>query len=312
MTTHVLQYGPLLPETEAALRDRYAVHRYDRADDKERFLGSISEIVSVIATRGDYPLDDAVFSRLPRLALVASSGAGYDGIDVAAAQARGIAVTHTPGIVSECVADLAFGLLIATVRRILPNDRFVRQERWLSEKSGLTDRVWGERLGIVGLGGIGKAIARRAGAFRMEIGYHGRRRQDGVEHQYFASVSELARWARFLVVAAPGGPGTRGLVSGAVLEALGPRGYLVNVSRGSVVNEEALVAALLGGGIAGAGLDVFANEPVVPSALLDLDNVVLQPHIGSGSTYTRVAMGQCVLDNIAAFFADKPLLTPVP
>ncbi|RJE82369.1 2-hydroxyacid dehydrogenase [Paracoccus onubensis] len=311
MIHSVLQIGPLLSETEAALTKDYEVHRYDRAEDKSTFLDCIASTTRVIATRGDYQLGDEVFAKLPKLQLVASSGAGYDGIDVIAARRRGISVTHTPGVVSECVADLAFGLVLSTVRRIVHFDAFVRQGRWQSEKPDLGSKVWGERIGIIGLGGIGRAIARRAGGFGMDVGYFGRSRQADIEHRYFSDIAELATWARFLVIAVPGGAATKGLVSSEVLRALGADGYLFNVARGSVVDEQALIRALAEGAIAGAGLDVFANEPLVPDALLKAPNVVLQPHIGSGSKYTRIAMGQCVLDNIAAYFDNRPLLTPV-
>lgn len=312
MAQHILQIGPLLPETTAELEALYTVHRYDLAQDKAQFLGSLPSEVTAIATRGDYRLGEEVFARLPNLRFVASSGAGYDGIDVKAAHARGITVTNTPGIVSECVADLALTLTLATVRRTLFHDRFVRSGQWANKKPVLTGKVWGERLGIVGLGGIGKAIARRAEALRMPIAYHGRRKQPDVDHTFFDTPEELARWARILIVAIPGGAQTNGLVSKKVIDALGPDGYFINVSRGSVVDEAYLVEALVEGRLAGAGLDVFADEPNVPKALLDLDTVILQPHIGSGSTYTRNAMGQHVLDNLAAFFAGQKPVSPIP
>jgi lactate dehydrogenase-like 2-hydroxyacid dehydrogenase len=293
------------------LSSLYTVHRYDLADDKIKFLTEIAPQVTAIATRGDYALGNDIISLLPNLELIASSGAGFDGIDTKAAKARGIAVTNTPGIVSECVADLAMALVLTTIRRTLALDRFVRTGQWLQRKPILTDKVWGERLGIIGLGGIGKAIARRAEAFRMPIAYSGRQNQEGIPYEYFDDPVELARWARILVVAVPGGASTTGLVSRDVIDALGPDGYLINVSRGSVVDEQYLVEALVEARLAGAGLDVFANEPNIPQPLLGLDTVVLQPHVGSGSNYTRVAMGQLLLDNLAAFFCGKPLLSAV-
>ncbi|WP_332682492.1 2-hydroxyacid dehydrogenase [Bosea sp. (in: a-proteobacteria)] len=312
MQPEILQIGPLLPETMHALEETYRVHRYDLAPDKDALLREIAPRVTAIATRGDYALRGETMARLPLLKLIASSGAGYDGIEASAARRMGIAVTHTPGIVSECVADMAWALMLATVRRVLFHDRFVRSGTWLREKPMLTDRVWGQRLGIVGLGGIGKAIARRAEAFRMEVAYCGRRQQPGVAYRYFDDVRDLAAFAQILVVAVPGGVATSGLVGREAIDALGAGAYLVNVSRGSVVDEPYLIDALQNKRLAGAGLDVFANEPHVPDALIAMENVVLQPHMGSGSNYTRIAMGQLLLDNLAAFFDGRPLLSPVP
>jgi hydroxypyruvate reductase len=312
MKNHVLQMGPLLTKTMGDLEAAYTVHRYDLAPDKPRLLSDIATRVSAIATRGDYALGEDVMRSLPNLKIIASSGAGYDGIDAQAAKARGIMITNTPGIVSECVADVAMALTLTTIRRTLVYDRFVRSGEWRQKKPVLTEKVWGERLGIIGLGGIGKAIARRAEAFRMPVAYYGRQKQDAVNYVFFSDPVELARWARVLVVAVPGGRETAGLVSRDVIDALGPDGVLVNVSRGSVVDEPYLVDALVSGRLAGAGLDVFADEPNVPEQLFELDTVVLQPHIGSGSNYTRVAMGQCLLDNLSAFFNGHPAVSPVP
>jgi lactate dehydrogenase-like 2-hydroxyacid dehydrogenase len=243
--------------------------------------------------------------------LIASSGAGYDGIDIDTARALGMAVTHTPGPVSESVADTAFALILATVRRTVVNDRHVRSGAWLKGPVPLTDGVNGERLGIVGLGRIGKAIARRAEAFRMTIAYHGRRPQTGVAYRYYDSAVELARDVRILVIAIPGRDENRGIIDRRVIDALGTKGYFINISRGTTVDEPYLVDALVNRRLAGAGLDVFANEPHVPEALFALDNVVLQPHTGSGTTPTRNAMGQMLVDNLAAFFAGRPLISPI-
>ncbi|KRE03526.1 hypothetical protein ASE61_13295 [Bosea sp. Root670] len=312
MKPEVLQIGPLLPETSDALSRTYVVRRYDLAPDRDALIAAVAPRLTAIATRGDYQLSGQLMSRLPKLRLIASSGAGYDGIDVSAARAMGVAVTNTPGVVSECVADMAWALTLTTVRRVLFNDRFVRRGAWATEKPALTDKVWGEPLGIVGLGGIGKAIARRAEAFRMKIAYTGRREQPDTGYRYFADIRDLARFARILVISVQGGPGTVGLVGSEVIDALGPDSYLINVARGSVVDEPYLVEALQNGRLAGAGLDVFAHEPNVPEALAALDTVVLQPHLGSGSNYTRIAMGQMLLDNLTAFFEGEPLLSPLP
>ena len=307
----VLLIGPLLPQTMAALDAAYRVRRYDLAGDRDALVAELAPRLTAIATRGDYPLPGALMRRLPKVRLIASSGTGYDGIDIVAARELGIAVTNSPGVVAECVADMAFGLILAVVRRIVVQDRHVRASGWLAAPMPLTERVWGRRLGILGLGRIGKAVARRAEGFRMTIGYHGRRPQADVPYAYFATPVDLARASDILVVATPGRDETRGLVSRAVIEALGPAGVLVNVSRGTVVDEPALVDALVHKRLAGAGLDVFADEPRVPEALFALDHVVLQPHAGSGTLETRLAMAQTMLDNLAAYFAGRPLVSPV-
>jgi lactate dehydrogenase-like 2-hydroxyacid dehydrogenase len=206
---------------------------------------------------------------------------------------------------------MAWFLILATVRRLVANDRYVRAGGWLQAPVPLTERVWGERLGIVGLGRIGRAIARRALAFNMDISYHGRRRQEDVSYRYFERPVDLARHVKILVCAIPGRSETRGLIGRDVIDALGPKGYFINVSRGSVVDEPYLVEALVEERLAGAGLDVFADEPRVPPALFALDTVVLQPHAGSGTLATRNAMGQILVDNVAAFFAGRPLISPV-
>ncbi|MEO8754860.1 MAG: 2-hydroxyacid dehydrogenase [Casimicrobiaceae bacterium] len=307
----LLLIGPLIPDTMTQLDVAYTLHRYDLAPDKEALIAELAPRLTAIATRGDYPFPGALMRRFPRVRLIASSGAGYDALDIEAARALGIAVTNTPGAVSECVADMAWFLILATVRRLVGNDRYVRNGGWLKAPVPLTDKVQGERLGIIGLGRIGRAIARRGEAFNMDIAYHGRRRQAGVSYRYYDNPVDLARGVKILVCAIPGRQETRGLISREVIDALGPRGYFVNISRGTTVDEPYLVDALVNGRLAGAGLDVFANEPHVPAALLALDNVVLQPHAGSGTLPTRNAMGQIVVDNLAAYFAGRPLLTPV-
>ena len=307
----ILLIGPLLPQTMAALEASYRVHRYDLARDRDALVAALAPRLTAIVTRGDYALPGALMRRLPNVRMIASSGTGYDGIDIATARELGIAVTNSPGVVAECVADMALGLIIAVLRRVVVQDRHVRANGWLAAPMPLTERVWGKRLGILGLGRIGKAVARRAEGFRMSIAYHGRRRQPDVAYTYYDKLADLARNVDILVVATPGREETRGLVSRDVIDALGPRGVLVNVSRGTVVDEPYLVDALVHGRLAGAGLDVFADEPRVPEALFALDSVVLQPHAGSGTLETRLAMGQMMLDNLAAYFAGKPLLSPV-
>ena len=307
----LLLIGPLIPHAMVQLEAAYNVHRYDLAVDKETLIERLAPELTAIATRGDYPLNGALMKRFPRLKVIASSGVGYDGVDIESARALGIAVTNSAGGASECVADMTLGLILSTVRRIAWQDRYVRAGNWPKAPAPLVDKVWGEQLGIIGLGEIGHAIARRAQGFRMEIAYHGRRRQPDVAYAYYESPVELARDSRILVIAMPGGKVNQGFVGREVIDALGPDGYLINISRGSNVDEPYLVDALVNKRLAGAGLDVFSDEPRVPSALFSLDNVVLQPHAGSGTHATRNALGQFVVDNLAAHFANKPLLTPV-
>jgi len=264
-----------------------------------------------VATSARYGADRALIEALPSLKVIASFGVGTDTIDLDAARARGVAVSNTPEVLNDCVADLAFGLLLDVARRLSAADRFVRRGDWLEGGFPLATKVSGKKLGIVGLGRIGAAIAKRGGGFDMTVRYHNRRPVEGSPHGYEASLPALAAWADFLVVACSGGPATRHLVSAEVIDALGPQGFLVNIARGSVVDEAALVAALLAGRIAGAALDVFEHEPNVPPALFGLDNVVLLPHIASGTHETRQAMADCVLANLTSWFDDGRLLTPV-
>lgn len=307
----ILLMGPLIERTMEQLEATYRVHRYDLAPDRDALVAELAPRLTAIATRGDYPLPGSLLERLPHVRIVASSGTGFDGVDIETARRLGIAVTNSPGAAAECVADAAWALLLATVRRTAYLDRYVRAGKWLQGPAAFTDRVWGERLGILGLGAIGKAVARRAEGFAMDVAYHGRNRQADVTYHYYDDPVELARAAKILVIAMPGRRETRGFVGKAIIDALGPRGYVVNVSRGSIVDEPYLVAALAQGRLAGAGLDVFADEPRVPEALRALDNVVLTPHAGSGTQATRDALGQFVVDNLAAFFAGRPLVSPV-
>ncbi len=308
----ILLIGPIIESTMAQLEAAYVVHRYDLAADKDALLAGIAPRVTAIATRGDYKLPEALLAKLPNVRVIASSGTGYDGIDIESARRRGIAVTNSPNAAAECVADSAWGLLLAAMRRVSALDRYVRAGKWAQQgPAPFTDRVWGEKLGIFGLGAIGRAVARRGEGFAMDIAYHGRRPQGDVSYRYYDDPVELARAVKVLVIAVPGRSETRGLVGKAVIDALGPKGYLVNVSRGTVVDEGYLVEALTHGRLAGAGLDVFADEPRVPPALFALDNVVLNPHAGSGTQHTRDALGQFVADNLAAYFAGRPLVSPV-
>jgi lactate dehydrogenase-like 2-hydroxyacid dehydrogenase len=248
---------------------------------------------------------------LPKVEIVANFGVGYDGVDAAFAGKHGIMVTNTPDVLTEEVADLTLALLLATVRRVPQGDRYVREGQWLKGPMALTDSVQGKTLGIIGIGRIGRAIAKRAAAFNLRIVYQGPNQKTDISWPYFADPVALAREADIVIAACPGGEATRGLVSRAVIDAIGPQGTFVNIARGSVVDEPALIEALKEGRLGAAGLDVFDDEPRVPEALLTMDNVVLQPHVASATHPTRKAMGQLVIDNLAAHFAGKPLVTPV-
>lgn len=302
---------PLYATAMTQLDATYNLHRFWEADDKAAMLARLAGSCEAVATTGSVGLSAATIQALPKLKMVACHGVGYDPIDLEACKAAGIKVTNTPGATTECVADTTFALILATVRRIVFNDRYVRSGAWLKGSAPLTENVWGQKLGILGLGAIGKAIARRAEGFGMQIGYHGRSQQD-VPYTYYDTVDALARNSKILVVAAPGGKATNKIIDAKVLEALGSQGYLINISRGSTVDEDALIAALSTSRIAGAGIDVFAREPQVPEALMKFDNVVVQPHVGGGTVYTRARMGQMVVDNLAAWFAGKPLPNEVP
>jgi hydroxypyruvate reductase len=309
MNTEVLQVAPIHGPSQARLEADYTVHRLWQAPDREAFVLQIAPRIEVIVTTGGAGASRALIEQLPRLRLIACFGVGVDAIDLEAARKRGIAVTNTPDVLTEDVADLAIGLMLAALRGIATADRYVRAGLWLRAHMPLQTRLSGKRLGIVGMGRIGQAIARRAAAFDMSIAWNGPRPKD-LPWRYEPDLLALARSVDVLVAACPGGAATRGLISRAVLEALGP-GVFVNIARGSVVDEAALVDLLVTRRLGGAALDVFANEPKVPEALFTLDHVVLQPHQASATRETRAAMGQLVLDNITAHVAGRPLLTPV-
>jgi lactate dehydrogenase-like 2-hydroxyacid dehydrogenase len=267
--------------------------------------------IRALVANGESRVRAGLIDRLPDLQVIIVFGVGYDGIDVEAARARGIAVTHTPDVLTEDVADFAITLMLGTARRLAQADRFVREGRWQQGPFPFTRKVSGKRLGIVGLGRIGKAIAQRAAAFDMHISYHGRRPL-AVDYPYYASVTELAAAVDFLVVAVGGGDSTYHLIDAAVLDALGSTGILINVGRGSVVDEVALAQALAEGRLLGAGLDVFEDEPRPHAGLLDLNNVLLAPHMASATWDTRRAMSDLTLANLAAHFAGESLPTPIP
>ncbi len=293
------------------LHDRYVVHKLWEADDREAFLAEHGARIRAIATRGELGASADLMRQLPKLEIVACYGVGTDAIDLSYAKAHGIRVTNTPDVLNEDVADLGIGLLLATARQIPQGDVYVRAGDWGKVAMPLVTRVSGKKLGIAGMGRIGQAIARRAVGFDLEIGYFARSCKPDLPYGYFDDLAALARWSDFLLVILPGGEATKNIVDAQVLGALGPVGILVNISRGSTVDEPALIDALENGRIRGAGLDVFWNEPKIDSRFAALGNVVLQPHHGSGTVEARKAMGKLVRDNLAAHFTGAALITPV-
>ena len=308
---HLLLLGSYPAADMDILQREYTVHKLWEQPDAADYLRSHSGDIRALATRGDLGAKKEVLELLPNLKMIACYGVGVDAIDFGTCKARGIQVSSTPDVLSEDVADLALALMLGIARHIAQADAYVRAGKWPAASYPLLARMNTKRLGILGLGRIGMAIAKRAEGFTMPIAYHTRTPRNQVSYTHFESAVELARHSDFLVAIVPGGPTTENLVNAEVLEALGPSGYFINVARGSVVDENALLEALENKVIAGAALDVFWNEPNINERFLKLNNVVLHPHGGSGTAETRAAMGQLVRDNLTAFFAGKALLTPV-
>ena len=292
------------------LASQYDVIDYHHATDKEELLRVHGARIRAMAGVGGSVAPPALLDQLPALEIISVNGVGYDGFPVDYCRARGIRLTNTPNVLTDDVADTAVSLVLMSSRGLVRANRLLHAGNWAAGSGTLTTKATGKRAGIVGLGRIGKAIARRLAAFDMEIAYHGRHPQD-VAYAYHADLAGLAAWADFLIVVTPGGPGTQHLIDARILAALGSKGTLINVARGSVVDEQALVQALQSGTLGGAGLDVFEHEPAVPVELMAMDHVVLLPHIGSATRETRQAMAQLVLDNLAAHFSGRDLLTPV-
>lgn len=307
----LLMTGPYQPWDDAWLSSGCDVRRLWEAADRAAFLAEQGAGVRAIATRGDLGANAELIAALPKLEIIACYGVGTDAIDLAAARERGIRVTNTPDVLTGDVADLGVGLALAMLRRIGAGDAYVRSGAWRDGDMPLVTRLYGKRVGVVGFGRIGTTLARRLSGFDVELGYFDVAPRADSPHRFFGDLAELAGWCDLLIVTLAGGPSTRGLVDARVLDALGPNGYLVNVSRGTTVDEPALLDALERGAIAGAALDVFWNEPRIDPRFLALSNVLLQPHHASGTIETRQAMGWLVRDNLAAHFAGEPLLTPV-
>ena len=311
MKPELLQVAKLPPFVIEPLRPDFEIHDYANAADREGLLSQVGERVRGVIASGIAGPDAALINRLPKLEIISSFSVGYDSTDVTAAKARNVIVTNTPDVLTDDVADLAMTFILALPRRVPEAERYLRAGNWLKAPMALGVKVTGKRLGIVGLGRIGSAIAKRAQGFDMTIQYNDVAERQGSPYRFFPDLLELARNSDILVAATIGGPSTQGLISAAVLDALGPKSFFVNICRGSVVDEPALVAALQQRKIAGAALDVFVDEPNVPAELMTMENVILTPHVASGTTDTRLAMAQLVIDNLRNHFAGRPVLTPV-
>lgn len=301
----------LLENEMRQLEQMFDVVRLRRGQDPEGELKRIQNDVVAVLSSTNTKVGRSLIEALPNLEIIAQFAVGTDNIDLKAAEERHVKVVNTPDVLTNDTADLALGLLLATARRLVEGDVYVRVGKWLNGPMPLSTSLNGKKAGIVGMGRIGRAIAKRCAAFDMEVSYTARNQKSDLDHLFFPDVLSLAEASDFLVLACSGGPETEGLVDGSVLEALGPKGILVNVARGSVVNEKDLIDALIYKKIGGAGLDVFADEPFIPQPLIEMDNVVLSPHKGSDGFETRAAMGQLLVDNLAAHFEGKPLLTEV-
>ncbi len=313
MKPNLLLVGGVYAPTLAALEAQYQVHRFFEASSDEArasMLAHVAPHCEVVVTNGGRGIEAALMRQLPKLKLVAVFGVGTDAVDLVHAKANGIGVSNTPDVLTDDVADLALALLLAAVRQVPAGDRFVREGAWLKGAMPLTTSLQGRKVGVVGMGRIGQAIAKRVSAFNTEVAYFGPRAKP-VDYRFEADIVALASWADVLIAALPGGKSTEKQISRAALTALGANGVFVNIARGSVVDQEALIELLASNQLGGAGLDVFNDEPRVPASLVAMPHVVLMPHVGSGTFATRQAMGQLVLDNVAAYLAGKPLVTPV-
>lgn len=311
MTRTLLALGSLLPDEMAVLEGHFSLIRLWKESDPQAVLNACKQDIVAILSTYITPVRAPLIGALPNLEIIAQFGVGVDNIDLKLAKMRNIAVTNTPDVLTDDTADTALALMLAVARRICEADMYARVGKWQNGPMPLGTTMSGKTAGIVGMGRIGQAIARRCEAFGMRVIYHGPNKKE-LPYNYFADLREMAEESDFLVLACSGGAATQNLVNFEVMEALGRRGILINVARGSVVKELDLLAALSNRTIAGAGLDVYANEPFIPEALISMDNVVLLPHIGSATIETRTVMGRLVVDNLLAHFSGNQLKTPVP
>jgi lactate dehydrogenase-like 2-hydroxyacid dehydrogenase len=307
----ILVTAPLPPFLYDPLKADFRCHDYHQAKDKPALLAQQGERVRGLVQGGGTMTPTSLLDALPKLELISVFGVGYDGVPVAYCKDRGIKVTNTPDVLTDDVADVALALILMTGRGFVRANRFVHLGEWEKRGPELTTKLSGRKVGILGLGRIGKAIAQRVSAMGMKVAYTGRKPQQ-VPYEFVPSLKALATAADFLVVACPGGDATRNIVNAEVLAALGKKGTLVNIARGSIVDERALVDALKAGTIKGAGLDVFADEPHIPAELFTMDNIVLLPHVGSATRETRQAMGDLCKANLDAYFSGKGVLTLIP
>jgi lactate dehydrogenase-like 2-hydroxyacid dehydrogenase len=307
----LLLIGPYPAWDMEDLESRYQVLRLWEAGDRDGFIRDSCGDVRAIATKGELGASADLMRNLPKLEIVSCYGVGVDAIDLAYAKAHRIKVTNTPDVLTDDVADMAIGLLLGVARQIVRSDAFVRGASWSKSSMHLVTRVSGKKVGVVGMGRVGRAVSKRLSAFDCDIAYFGRNRRVDLPYEYVNDLGDLARRSEFLISTIAGGESTKGIINASVIEALGPAGIFINVSRGSVVDEPALLDALANKRLKGAGLDVFWNEPDIDVRFKSLDNVVLQPHHASGTIETRKAMGQLVRDNLAAHFSGGTLITPV-
>ncbi len=308
----VLLLGPLKPVVMSGLESACIVHKAHAAKDRDAFLAEHADVRAIACSATTEKIPGSFMERFPNLEIVASFGVGYDHMDAKWAGAHGVILTNTPGVLNEEVADTALGLLLCTVRELPQAERYLRAGKWRERDYPLTRATLRDRtVGLVGMGGIGQAIARRLDAFGVPVVYHTRQKRAHLPYRHYANLIDMARDVDVLLAIVPGGAATANMIDAKVLDALGPDGILINMARGSVVDEPALIKALQDKRILAAGLDVYAKEPNVPPELIAMDNVVLCPHLGSGSVYTRARMDQLVVDNILAWAAGKPPLTPV-
>jgi lactate dehydrogenase-like 2-hydroxyacid dehydrogenase len=307
----LLLTGKMVPVVEEGVDKNFTVHRLANAKDRDAFLAEVSPRIRAIATGGQFSVTAAMMEKMPKLEIVSNFGVGYDSVDAKWAGEHGIVVTNSPDVLNDEVADTTIALLLNTLRELPQAEKYLRAGKWPEKPYPLTNTLRDRTIGIVGMGRIGKAIAKRLAGFDRPIVYHSRKAATGVAYKHYPDLIAMAKDVDVLIAIVPGGPSTKNMINAEVLKALGPNGVLINVARGSVVDEGALIKALQDKTILSAGLDVFAQEPKVPQALIDMDHIVLLPHVASATHWTRRAMGQLVLDNLVSWAAGKGPVTPV-